>query len=44
MIIQKYMKSMPICFARDRVCAISIARINLQMRYHEPKKLVFRGV
>ena len=31
MIIQKYVKSMPICFARDRVCAISIARIDLQM-------------
>ena len=33
---------MPICFARDRVCAISIARINLQMQYRDPKKLVFR--
>ena len=44
MIIQKYVKSMPICFARDRICAISIARIDLQMRYCEPKKLVFSSV
>ena len=26
MIIQKYVKRMPICFARDRVCVISIVR------------------
>ena len=44
MIIQKHVKRMPICFARDRVCAISIARVGLQMRYREPKKLVFSGV
>ena len=44
MIIQKYVKSMPICFARYCVCAISIARIDLHMQYHEPKKLVFHGV
>ena len=43
-IIQKYMKRMPICFARYHVCAISIAWIDLQMRYREPKKLVFSGV
>ena len=43
MITQKYVKRMPICFARDRVCAISIARID-QMRYRELKKLVFSGV
>ena len=44
MIIQKYVKRMLICLARDRVCTISIARINLQMRYRDPKKLVFSGV
>ena len=44
MIIQKYVKRMPICFTRDHVCTISIACIGLQMRYHEPKKLVFNGV
>ena len=38
------MKSMPICFARDRLCAISIAWMDLQMRYREPKKCVLRGV
>ena len=43
-IIQKYVKRMPICFARNRVCAISIARVGLQMRYREPKKLAFNGV
>ena len=35
---------MPICFTRDRECAISIARVGLQMRYREPKKLVFSSV
>ena len=35
---------MPICLAGDRVYAISIARIDLQMRYRDPKKLVFSGV
>ena len=44
MIIQKYVKTMPIWFASDRVCEISIARINLQMRYGDPKKLAFGNV
>ena len=44
MIIQKYVKTMPICFARDRVCEISIARIDLQMWYRDLKKLVFGDV
>ena len=35
---------MPICFARNPVCAISIARVSLQMQYCEPNKLVFSGV
>ena len=35
---------MPICFARNPVCAISIARVGLQMRYRESKKLEFSGV
>ena len=44
MIIQQYVKTMPICFARDRVCEISIARIDLQMQYRDPKKLVFGDI
>ena len=43
-LIQKYVKRMSICFARNPVCAISVARVGLQMRYREPKKLVFSGV
>ena len=43
-LIQKYMKRMPICFTRNPVCSISIGRVGLQMRYREPKKLVFSGV
>ena len=43
-IVQKYVKRMPIFFARNPVCAISIAQVDLQMWYREPKKLVFSGV
>ena len=41
---KKCEKNADLIYKKNPLCVISIARIGLQMRYREPKKLVFGGV